>query len=212
MKHAILLLIAICSSAIAVERPKGFLGINWGASPEEAKRVMQTRQGVKFSEDADDYKFDLTGGTFAGQSVAKWILEFPGRQFASATVILKNEGNASILFKDFRAQFAAKYGPATTDKKLSPAMEKKQVRNPGQVEPKAQLGGVATWKFGSNMKEKNSVTISCQLSDAKGAPAMNEEQLILTIHYTKDPNPDAAAKNTPLGSKPSLNTVKKEDL
>ena len=210
MKHAILFLIAICSSAIAVDRPRGFLGINWGASPEEAKRVMQARQGVKFSEDADDYKFDLTGGSFAGQPVTKWILEFPGRQFNSATVILKNEGNASTLYKDFRTQFAAKYGPATTDKKLTQKADKHQIRNPGTIEPKAQLGGIATWKFGPNMKEKSNVTITCQLADAKGAPAMNEEQLVLTIHYTKDTGTDA--KDATGGSKPSQSTVKKEDL
>ena len=73
MKHTILFLLLLCTATFAVERPKGFLGINWGASPEEAKRVMQARQGVKFSEEADDYKFEITGGTFAGQPVAKWI-------------------------------------------------------------------------------------------------------------------------------------------
>ena len=137
MKHTILFLLLLCTAAIAVERPKGFIGINWGASPEEAKRAMQARQGVRFPEEADDYKFELTGGTFAGQPVTKWILEFPSRQFTSATVILKNEDNASTLYKDFRTQFAAKYGPATTDKKLTGKADKRQVRNPGAIEPKA---------------------------------------------------------------------------
>ncbi len=210
MKHIFLFLLLHCAAAFAGDRPKGFLGINWGASPEEAKRVMQSRQGVKFSEEADDYKFDLTGGTFAGQSVAKWILDFPGRQFTSATVVLKNEDNASTLYKDFRTQFTAKYGPATTDKKLTAKADKRQVRNPGAAEVKAQLGGIATWKFGANMKDKSSVTITCQLGDAKGAPAMNEEQLVLTIHYAKEAGTEA--KDAPSGAKPSQSTVKKEDL
>ena len=210
MKHAFLFLLLLCTAAFAGDRPKGFLGINWGASPEEAKRVMQSRQGVKFSEEADDYKFDLTGGTFAGQPVAKWILEFPGRQFTSATVILKNEGNASTLYKDFRTQFSAKYGPATTDKKLTAKADKRQASNPAIADVKAQLGGIATWKFGANMKEKSNITISCQLGDAKGAPAMNEDQLVLTIHYEKTTGTEA--KEVPGGAKPSSNTVKKEDL
>lgn len=210
MKHIFLFLLLLCITAFAIERPKGFLGINWGASPEEAKRVMQARQGVKFSEEADDYKFDLTGGTFAGQPVVKWVLEFPSRQFASATVILKNEGNASTLYKDFRTQFAAKYGPATTDKKLTSKSDNRQMRNPGAVEVKPQLGGIAIWKFGPNMKEKSNITISCQLADVKGGPAMNEDQLVLTIHYEK--NTGAEAKDATNGSKPSQNNVKKEDL
>ncbi len=210
MKHTILILLLLCTAASAVERPKGFLGINWGASPEEAKRAMQARQGVKFPEEADDYKFELTGGTFAGQPVAKWILEFPSRQFTSATVILKNEGSASTLYKDFRTQFAAKYGPATTDKKLTAKSNNRQMNNPGAVEVKPQLGGVAIWKFGPNMKEKSNITISCQLADAKGGPAMNDEQLVLTIHYGKNTGTDA--KDASGGTKASQNTVKKEDL
>lgn len=210
MKHTFLFLLLLCTAAYALERPKGFLGINWGASPEEAKRVMQARQGVKFPEEADDYKFELTGGTFAGQPVAKWTLEFPSRQFTSATVILKNEGNASTLYKEFRTQFAAKYGPATTGKKLTSKTDNRQIRNPGAAEPKPQLGGVTTWKFGPNMKEKSNITITCQLGDAKGAPAMNEDQLILTIQYTKDTN--TTAKDAAAGSKSSQSTVKKEDL
>jgi hypothetical protein len=210
MKHTILFLLLLCTAAFAVERPKGFLGINWGASPEEAKRVMQARQGVKFSEEADDYKFEITGGTFAGQPVAKWVLEFPGRQFTSAIVTLKNEGNASTLYKDFRTQFAAKYGPATTDKKITPKADKRPVHNPGAVEVKPQLGGIAIWKFGPNMKEKSNITISCQLADAKGGPAMNEDQLVLTIHYEK--NTGTETKDATGGAKPSQNNVKKEDL
>ena len=71
MIRALITLLLATTSLFAVERPKGFLTINWGASPEEAKRVMQGRPGVKFPTDADDYKFELTGGTFAGQAVEK---------------------------------------------------------------------------------------------------------------------------------------------
>ena len=89
-----LTLLLLCSTMLGADRPRGFLGINWGASPEEAKRIMQARPGVKFPDDTDDYRFELTGGVFAEQPVAKWILEFPERKFASATVVLKTEGNS----------------------------------------------------------------------------------------------------------------------
>src|SRR5829696_6588005 len=118
MSRILFAFLLLCTSALA-ERPKGFLSINWGASPEEAKRVMQARPGVKFPEDADDYKFDLTGGTFAGQPVAKWTLEFPERKFANASVVIKSEGDAQSLYKNFRAELVAKYGSATTSQKIS---------------------------------------------------------------------------------------------
>ena len=111
MSRILLALFILCGSVVA-EKPKGFLGIHWGASPEEAKRVMQARPGVKFPEDTDDYRFELTGGTFAGQPVVKWVLEFPERKFASAIVTIKSEGgNGQDLYKDFskrgRKQLAA---------------------------------------------------------------------------------------------------------
>ena len=212
MKHTLLFLLLLCNASFGVERPKGFLGINWGGSPEEAKRVMQARPGVKFPEGTDDYKFELTGGTFAGQTVAKWTLEFPERKFASAIIVLKNEGNASTLYKDFRTQFATKYGPATSDKKLIPPGEKRpMVAQPG-AEKKGSFGGVTTWKFEPNMKEKSNVTISCQLAGANGAPATDEAQLVLTIHYINDTLAGTAPKNASAPAKPSQSNVKKEDL
>src|SRR5690242_3681212 len=144
MIRALFTLLLLATSLFAADRPKGFLTINWGASPEEAKRVMQARPGVKFPTDADDYKFELTGGTFAGQAVDKWILEFPDRKFASAIVIIKGEGDAAGKFKEFRTELGKKYGTATTDKKL------KGDKKGGE----APTGTQAIWKFSPNLKEK----------------------------------------------------------
>src|SRR5437879_862242 len=102
MKFPLLILLLLNAAAFAAERPKGFLGIAWGASPEEAKRVLQARSGVKFPEESDDYHVEVTGGSFAGQPVTKWVLEFPDRKFGSASVTLKTEGNASAVFKEFK--------------------------------------------------------------------------------------------------------------
>ncbi|MEO6785510.1 MAG: hypothetical protein ABI318_05190, partial [Chthoniobacteraceae bacterium] len=77
MKLPLILLLACNGLALAAERPGGFLGIAWGASPEEAKRVLQKRPGIQFPENADDYHIEMTGGSFAGQPVAKWVIEFP---------------------------------------------------------------------------------------------------------------------------------------
>src|SRR5688572_23864717 len=171
MLRTFLALILLCTTLLA-ERPKGFLGINWGASPEEAKRVMQARPGVKFPEDADDYKFELTGGTFAGKPVAKWTLEFPERKFAMAAITIDSKGDAQSLYKEFRAELVEKYGSATTSSKISSKGVPKNYNA-----PRSSLGNITSWKFPPNMKEKSNVTISCELSGPTGAATTDPAQL-----------------------------------
>jgi len=204
MKLPVILLLACNALALAVERPAGFLGIAWGASPEEVKRVLQKRPSVTFPENADDYKIELTGGTFAGQPVAKWVIEFSDRKFAVATVILKTAGNSGTVYKEFRAQLSSKYGSATTDKKTGGTVKKD-----GQPQPAASA---AIWKFTPTMKDKNSVLISAEIAGAtmKGG---EETGGTVTIKYVNETLTGAAAA---AGSgKPAPKTtapVKKEDL
>jgi hypothetical protein len=205
MPRILFALLLLCSSALA-ERPKGFLGINWGASPEEAKRVMQARPGVKFPEDADDYKFDLTGGTFAGQPVLKWTLEFPERKFASAAVVIKTD-DAQSLYKDFRAQLVAKYGSATTSQKIS----SKGPRN-YNAPRSASLGTVSSWKFPPNMKDRSNIIIACELSGPNGGPTNDPAQLQLILRYTNETLTSAALANAEAGEKAVQVGVKKDEL
>jgi hypothetical protein len=201
----IFLTLLLLSVAAFAERPKGFLSINWGASPEEAKRVMQARPGIKFPEDADDYKFELTGGTFAGQPVVKWTLEFPERKFASASVQIKTD-DAQGMYKDFRAQLVSKYGSATTNQKLSRGPKTYNGNRP------APSGTVTTWKFSPNLRDKSMVTIACELSGPNGAPTSDPAQLQLTIRYTNETLTDAALANAEAGEKAVQVGVKKDEL
>ncbi len=209
MIRAILSLLLLCTAAFSAERPKGFLGINWGASPEEAKRIMQARPGVKFPEGTDDYKFELTGGEFAGKPVAKWILEFPERKFASAVVILKNDGESQSLYKEFRTQLVSKYGSATMDKKISGKKDARQY-----PADKSALGNSTTWKFSPNIKEKSTVSIVCELSGPNGAPSNDEAQLSVTVRYINDTLVGAAAAAATAGAKTGGTpaSLKKEEL
>jgi hypothetical protein len=179
------------------ERPRGFLGINWGASPEEAKRVMQARPGVKFPEDTDDYKFELTGGMFAGKPVLKWTLEFPERKFATATVVIDSKGEAESLYKEFRKELVAKYGSATTNQKVKPTRR----------EPNNPTASVTLWKFPPNIRDKSNITVACELTAAPD-PA----QMQLSIRYTNETLTAAAAANLDPNPKTESTGVKKEDL
>jgi hypothetical protein len=207
MTRVLFSLLLLCTAAFAVERPKGFLGINWGASPEEAKRVMQARPGVKFPEETDDYKFELTGGTFAGKPVVKWVLEFPERKFASAVVVLKSEGDTPALYKEFRTQLVAKYGSATTDRKLS-----KSERRPGYPPDRGGLGNSSTWKFNPNIREKSSLSIVCELAGPNGGPTPDEAQLSVTVRYINETLVGAANASSTAGAKAGSTGVKKDEL
>jgi hypothetical protein len=206
MIRALLSLMLLCTAALA-ERPKGFLGINWGASPEEAKRILQARPGVKFPEETDDYKFELTGGDFAGKPVVKWVLEFPERKFASAVVILKNDGNSSSLYKEFRKNLEDKYGSATTNRKLAAKGPRPPAGTP------TSLGNSATWKFIPNLKDKSSVSIVCEMSGPNGGPATDEAQLSVSLKYVNDTLLGAANASAAAGTKAAGQTgVKKDEL
>jgi len=206
MKFPAILLLACNALAFAADRPAGFLGIAWGASPEEAKRILQKRPGIQFPENADDFHIELTGGSFAGQPVAKWVIEFPERKFAMASVTLKTEGNAGSVYKEFRNQLVSKYGSATTDKKTGVTGRTKAAQAAG-----AQgAGNMALWKFPPTMREKSSVLISAELTGA-GARG-DDSQGTVTIKYVNETLTGAAAaangKDVPKTAAP----VKKEDL
>ena len=202
MKLPLILLLACHALALAAERPAGFLGIQWGASPEEAKRVLQKRPGIQFPENADDYHIELTGGSFAGQPVAKWVIEFPDRKFASASVTLKSDGNSGTVYKEFRNQLVSKYGSATMDKKSGTPTKAK-----GQ--PAQASGTMAVWKFTPTMKDKSSVLISAELA---GASARGDDsQGTVTIKYVNETLTGAAAAASGKPA-PKTTTVKKEEL
>jgi hypothetical protein len=206
MKLPVILLLACNALALAAERPTSFLGIPWGASPEEAKRILQKRPGVTFPENADDFHIELTGGSFAGQPVAKWVIEFPERKFAMATVTLKTEGNASSVYKEFRNQLVAKYGSATVDKKTGASTGRAKNAQP---QPQGS-GNMAVWKFPPTMKEKSSVVISAELA---GATARGDDsQATVTIKYLNESLTAAAAAASGKDAPKTTSPVKKEDL
>lgn len=210
MKSLTLLIIALFGvAASAAERPGGFLGIPWGASPEEAKRILQKRPGVIFPENADDYRIELTGGSFAGQPATKWVIEFPERKFASASVTLRTEGNASAVYKEFKTQLTSKYGSATSEKRTvagSSSGSKVRKSDASQQQP---TGSMATWRFTPGMKEKSQILITAELSN--GQVKNGEEQASVTIKYVNETLAGTAGGNGS-GSKPAVPPVKKEDL
>ena len=206
MKLPLILLLACNAVLFAGERPNGFLGIAWGASPEEAKRILQKRPGIQFPENADDFHIELTGGSFAGQSAAKWVIEFPERKFAMATVTLKTDGNAGSVYNEFQSQLVAKYGPTTTTSSSS-----KKPGAAGKTKTPQTPGKTAVWKFAPTMKDKSSVLVSAELTGT-GARG-DDSQGTVTIKYVNETlTGAAAAANGKDAPKKTPTPVKKEDL
>ena len=210
MKFPLCLLLALASAAFAVERPVGFAGILWGASPEEAKRILQKREGVKFPEESDDFHIELTGGTFAGQPVAKWVIEFPDRKFASGAVMLKPEGSANSAYKEFRSKLTEKYGSPTTDKKLTTG-KAGQSAVYSATRP-VSLGNATVWRFPTTMKDKTVIVVSAELKGPNGKVGTDESQLTVTIKYVNETLTGAATANPAGSAKPTPAPVKKDDL
>lgn len=210
MKSLTLLILASCNVlATAAERPGGFIGIPWGASPEEAKRILQKRPGVVFPENADDYRIELTGGSFAGQPVTKWVIEFPERKFASASVTLRTDGNASAVYKEFKTQLTSKYGSVTTEKKTGSGSNGSTKLKKADPSMQQSTGSVASWKFTPGMKDKSQVVVSAELSN--GQAKHGEEQGSVIIKYVNETLAGTTGGQG-AGSKPAMPPVKKEDL
>ena len=203
MKLPLIILLACNALALAAERPSGFLGIAWGASPEEAKRILQKRPGVTFPEGADDFHIELTGGTFAGQPVAKWVIEFPDRKFAMAAVTLKTEGSAAGAYNEFQNQLVTKYGPTTTS-------SSKKTGITGKTKTPQATGKTAVWKFPPTMKDKSSVLISVELAGANARG--DESQGTVTIKYVNETLTGAAAAASGKEAPKTTSPVKKEEL
>ncbi len=205
MKLPLILLLAFNAVLFAAERPNGFLGIAWGASPEEAKRILQKRPGIQFPENADDFHIELTGGSFAGQPVTKWVIEFPERKFAMAIVTLKTEGNVVGAYNEFQTQLVAKYGPTTTTSSTS-----KKTGTAGKTKTPQTPGKMAVWKFPPTMKDKSSVLVSAELTGA--SPRGDDSQGTVTIKYVNETLTGAAAAAGGKDAPKTATSVKKEDL
>ncbi len=172
-------------------RPTSFVGVPWGARPEEAGRILSARAGVIVPEElpVDQTKIELTGGNFSGQPAEKWTLEFAGKRLFAATVTLKAEGGATAQFRDLKQMLTAKYGPVAREGKppIGIGADKKDRRAQQRVNPAQPLfGNTASWKFVPTLADKEPKAVELTLATAAGILATEEAQLVVTIRYSND--------------------------
>jgi len=173
-------------------RPTTFAGVPWGASREDASRLLGSRSGAIAPDPlpADEAtKVELTGGTFSNQAVERWVLEFVNRRLAAATIIFKSDTPATGRYRELRQQLTAKYGPPTRDGRPPLALDadKKERRAQQRINPDQKLfGNLVQWKFTPNLLDKEPKSIELVLGAPGGILATDEAQLVVTIRYAND--------------------------
>ena len=192
-------------------RPKAFANVPFGAAPEEVLRLLAAKPGITLPEEPPTTdRWEVRGGTFAGQSVQTWTFEFVARKLASASVTIKPESGAQTLYREFKTQLADKYGPQTGEKKLSADdQDRRRVRESGT--PSA-LGNIAYWKFPPTLGDKSQRTVTLELAGPNGAPTLDETNLQVTLRYTDETLKGPATKAAATGAAKVPTPVKKEDL
>lgn len=197
-----------------LERPLGFIGIPFGAAPEEAIRILNARPGLIIPDALPTLveKLDLTGGNFAAQEVLKWTVEFVDQKFASATVSLKPDGNGLAVYRDLKQNLTAKYGPPTGERKPGVSDADKKTRQQGGAKKTDTFGNVAYWKFAPTLADKDAKIIVCEAAGPDGNEVTDEAKIQVTIRYIDETLKPLAAKGGVGTVSKSSAPVKKEDL
>ena len=197
-----------------LERPMGFAGVPFGATPEEAVRILSARPGLIIPDALPTLveKLDLTGGNFAAQEVLKWTVEFADKKFAAATVVLKPDGNGLAVYRDLKQSLTAKYGPPTGERKPGVSDADKKARQQGSGKKMDTFGNVAYWKFGATIVDKDAKMIVCEAAGPDGNEVTEEAKIQVTIHYLDETLKPLAAKGGVGAVSKSSTPVKKEDL
>ena len=183
--------------------------IPWNAPPEKALELLRGRGQLELPESVPtNGVLELTGGTFAGQPVLKWRLDFVNAQFASGTVTIKPETNPPGLYREFKARLMEKYGPHASERKLGSAPDPQAAKKRERKEP-GLFGNIVQWKFPPTLGDRERKAVTVQLAAENGAPTLDEAALLLTVTYSNESLLEAASKAAaPKGPAP----VKAEDL
>lgn len=209
----------IAAFAENTTRPTSFVGVPWGAKPEEAVRILTARTGATAPEELPTgNSVELTGGRFAGQAATSWTLVFTEGKLYAASVQLKPDKSAQSLYRELKQMLIAKYGPVAGERRPDAGTEAERTvrrqRRRDYPETKA-YGIVGCWKFAPTLNDKERKSIELELAGADGGEAASESALILTIRYVNEtlkPSATAAPAAAPYKSEPSRPAVKVDDL
>jgi hypothetical protein len=144
----------------------------------------------------DDSGGDLlvgTGGTFAGQEVVTWTMEFMTGKLIAGSVTFKRGESGSALYRELKQQMIAKYGPHSGEGKLSGTKEERRVRAASGLPP-LKRGTAVTWKFAPTLQDKDALSITCEVVAPNDVDTDDESLFVVTVRYANDTMKAQAAK------------------
>ena len=186
------LLLAVCPSpapAQVVTRPTTFLNLPWGCSRAEICRAL-TDLGANVPEELPEPvagRIEISGGKFAGQAVTLWTLEMVQGKLVGAWVALKAvDGNSAGLYREIRQQLVKKYGLPPAERKyskLTPEQRREYMLNGSRLPTPATA---SSWKFLPNLKEKETLSLTCEHASPPGEETAEESQYLVTLRYANE--------------------------
>jgi hypothetical protein len=119
----------VCCAAVVCPAPAyaaptvdGFMGIAWGATPQDVRRAVE-KDGFTFWQEGNDpltgYFVQYADGLYAGYSVSGLSFYFLSNQLYSVSVsISEKRANIDAAYSDIGRLLSDKYGPAGPEKSL----------------------------------------------------------------------------------------------
>jgi len=135
----------------------------------------------------------VTGGTFAGQDVVSWTMEFSTGKLFAGSVTLKPADSGTALYRELKQQLIAKYGPHSGEGKLTGTREERKLRAASGL-PALKRGTVVTWKFPPTLQDKDTQSISCEVTAPTDSETDDESLFTVTVRYTNESAKARAAK------------------
>jgi hypothetical protein len=193
MKHTLAALSLLCASLATASaqsaRPNSFHGLAWGAGPSDVLAAL-ARSGATAPPleelPASPSAIEATGGTFAGQEVISWTFEFVGGKLFSGTVVLKPADTGGALYRELKQHLINKYGPSSAERRTgADTPEERRLR---QIYGRSvvRTGTEVIWRFSPNLRDKESLSISCELVPVDGAAESGELPSVVSLRYTNE--------------------------
>jgi hypothetical protein len=190
---ALALAIPVIASAQSHPRPKGILTCNWGASRWDVISTLRQQGATLPEEDPGGDRLVGTGGTFAGQQVVTWTMEFLTGKLIAGSVTLKPAESGSVLYRDLKQQLISKYGPHSGEGKMTGARDERRARAASGL-PTPKRGTAVTWKFPPTLQDKDSLSITCELAPPADLATEDESLFVVTLRYANETMKAQAAK------------------
>jgi hypothetical protein len=209
MKHFLVIAALLLASDVGTfaqsARPKTFHGLSWGATSTEVLAAL-SRSGASVPS-GDEFPstpgiIEARGGTFAGQEVISWTFEFVDGKLASSAVVLKPAETGSALYRELKQQLIHKYGPSSAERRTGASTPEERRLRQLYGRSYIRTGSEVIWRFAPNLRDKDSLSIVCELVPVDGVTESGEGASVVSLRYInetlkavapKKPEPVAAA-------------------